>query len=50
MQRNSNLDYAGDLTMELEEIEKLIPKEEQVEGAYTNTLISQGIIPRSSAA
>ena len=39
MQRNSNLDYAGDLTMELEEIEKLIPKEEQVEGASTNTLM-----------
>jgi len=37
MQRNSNLDYAGDLTMELEEIEKLIPKEEQVEGASTIT-------------
>ena len=39
MQRNSNLDYAGDLTMELEEIEKLIPKEEQVEGASTITLM-----------
>ena len=25
--------------MELEEIEKLIPKEEQVEGASTNTLM-----------
>lgn len=39
MQRNSNLDYAGDLTMELEEIEMIIPNEEQVEGASTNTLI-----------
>lgn len=39
MQRNSNLDYAGDLSMELEEIEKIIPKEEQVEGASTNTLM-----------
>ena len=39
MQRNSNLDYAEDLTMELEEIEKLIPKEEQVEGASTSTLM-----------
>ena len=39
MQRNANLDYAGDLTMELEEIEKLIPNEEQVESAYTNTLM-----------
>ena len=39
MQQNSNLDYAGDLFMELGEIEKLIPKEEQVEGASTNTLM-----------
>ena len=39
MQRNSNLDYAGDLSMELEEIEKIIPKEEQVEGASTSTLM-----------
>ena len=39
MQRNANLDYAGDLSMELEEIEKLIPNEEQVESAYTNTLM-----------
>ena len=30
MQRNSNLDYAGDLSMELEEIEKLIPKEDKL--------------------
>jgi hypothetical protein len=30
MQRNSNLDYAGGLTMELEEIEKLIPKEDKL--------------------
>ena len=37
MQRNSNLDYAGGLTMELEEIEKLIPDEKQVETAYTQT-------------
>lgn len=39
MQQNSTLDYAGDLSMELEEIEKLIPNEEQVESAYTNTLM-----------
>lgn len=39
MQQNSNLDYAGDLSMELEEIEKLIPNEEQVESAFTNTLM-----------
>ena len=39
MQRNANLDYAEYLSMELEEIEKLIPKEEQVEGASTNTLM-----------
>lgn len=39
MQQNSILDYAGDLLKELEEIEKLIPNEEQVETAYTHTLI-----------
>ena len=39
MQRNSNLDYAGDLFMELAEIEKLILNEEQVESVYTNTLM-----------
>ena len=39
MQQKSNLDYAGDLSMELGEIEKLIPKEEQVEGSFTITLM-----------
>ncbi len=39
MQQKSNLDYAGDLSMELGEIEKLIPKEEQVEGASSITLM-----------
>lgn len=37
MQKDSTLDYEGDLSMELEEIEKLIPDEEQVESAYTQT-------------
>lgn len=35
MQQDSVLAYAGDLSMELEEIEKLIPDEEQIENAYT---------------
>ena len=39
MQRNTNLDYAGDVSMELEEIEKLIPDEEQIENAYTKSLM-----------
>ena len=39
MQQNSSLDYAGDLSKELEEIEKLIPNEEQVESASTNTVM-----------
>lgn len=37
MQKDSILDYAGDLSVELEEIEKLIPDEEQMESAYTQT-------------
>lgn len=37
MQKDSILDYAGELAMELEEIEKLIPDEEQIESAYTQT-------------
>ena len=39
MQQNSSLDYAGALSKELEEIEKLIPNEEQVESASTNTVM-----------
>ncbi len=37
MRKDSILDYAGDLSVELEEIEKLIPDEKQVETAYTQT-------------
>lgn len=39
MQKESILNYAGDLSLELEEIEKLIPDEDQVESAYTHTFI-----------
>ncbi|MCI9076464.1 MAG: hypothetical protein HFH10_11855 [Dorea sp.] len=39
MQQDSVLAYAGDLSMELEEIEKLIPDEEQIENAYTKSLM-----------
>ena len=37
MQKDLIMDYAGDLSMELEEIEKLIPDEGQMESAYTQT-------------
>ncbi len=37
MQQDVNLIYAGDLSQELEESEKLIPDETQIENAYTNT-------------
>lgn len=37
MQKDLILDYAGDLSIELEEIEKLIPDAEQIESAYTQT-------------
>lgn len=39
MQKDSVLDYAGDLSKELEEIEKLTPDEEQIESAYTHTIM-----------
>lgn len=39
MHQKTILDYAGDLSRELEEIEKLIPNEEQVEGNYTHTFV-----------
>ena len=39
MQKDSVLNYAGDLSLELEEVEKLIPNEEQVESAYTYTFV-----------
>ncbi len=37
MQRNSNFNYAGELSIEIEEMEKLIQNEEQIENLYTNT-------------
>lgn len=37
MEQNSNFIYAGDLSQELEEIERLIPEENAVENQYTHT-------------
>lgn len=39
MNLESVLNYAGDLSVELEEMEKLIPDEEQMESAYTYTFM-----------
>lgn len=41
MRQDSILNYAGDLSMELEEIEKLIPDAEQVESIDTRTFICE---------
>lgn len=38
-QVDSVLDYAGNLSIELEEIEKLIPNEEQIENSITRTFV-----------
>lgn len=37
MWKDSNFSFAGDLCLEIEEIEKLIQDEEQMENMYTNT-------------
>jgi hypothetical protein len=37
MEQNSNFIYAGDLSQELEELERLIPEENAVENQYTHT-------------
>lgn len=44
MQVDSVLEYAGDLSMELGEIEKLIPNEEQMENSITRTFICDAVL------
>jgi len=44
MQVDSVLNYAGDLAVELEEMEKLIPNEKEVDSAVTWTFMCQAVL------